>query len=97
MQLTTNATVYEPGNHTAVIEIEMPADIARQLYAPDRANFLEDGESATRVFGPLSIRSDRARTHDEFAIDFALMVRPELEGRRFTVKHFSVESDRKAA
>lgn len=92
-----NTTVYEPGNHSAVAEIEMPADIARQLYAPDNATFLEDGVSATRVFGPLSIRSDKRLTHDEFANDFALMVRPELEGRDFTIRHFSVESDHKAA
>jgi hypothetical protein len=97
MQPTTNATVYEPGNHTAVVEIELPADIARELDNPGHAIFLEDGESAVRVFGPLSIRSDKRLTHDEFAHDFALMVRPELEGRQFAIRHFSVEPARKAA
>ncbi|MGW1950258.1 hypothetical protein ACWCRC_38890 [Streptomyces sp. NPDC001940] len=97
MQRTTNDTVYEPGNHSAVAEIKFPADIARELGAPDHAIFLGDGESAIRVFGPIPLRTDRPRTHDEFANDFALMVVPELEGREFTIRHFSVETDRKAA
>ncbi|MFB7707913.1 hypothetical protein [Streptomyces sp. NPDC056105] len=90
-------TVYEPGNHSVVAEIKFPADIARQLDNPDRATFLEDGVSAVRAFGPLSIRSDKRLTRDEFANDFALMVLPQLEGQPFRIGHFSVDSDRKAA
>lgn len=97
MQFTTADIVYEPGNHSAVIEIKFPADIARELGAPDHAIFLEDGKSAIRVFGPIPLCTAKARTHDEFANDFALMVRPELEGREFTIRHFSVEPARKGA
>ena len=97
MQLTTDDIVYEPGDHSAVIEIKFAAAIARELDAPDHAIFLEDGESAVRVFGPLSLRTDRSYTHDEFANRFALMVRPELEGQQFTIRHFSVAPARKGA
>lgn len=96
MQFTTDDTVYEPGAYSAVIELKLPADIARELGAPDHAIFLEDG-NAIRVFGPIPLRTDKARTHDEFARHFALMDRPELEGREFTIRHFSVEPARKGA
>jgi hypothetical protein len=90
MQSTTSTTVYAPGRHSAVIELKFPAAIARELGAPDHAIFLEDGQNAIRVFGPISLSTDQPYTHDEFANRFALMVRPELEGREFTVRHFSV-------
>lgn len=90
MQFTTNDTVYEPGRHSAVIEIKFPADVARGLYAPDHAIFTEDGKSAIRVFGPVPLVTDVARTHDEFANAFALMTCPQLEGQPFTIRHFSV-------
>jgi hypothetical protein len=97
MQLTTNEIVYKPGRHSAVIEIKFPADIARELGAPDQAIFLDDGQSAIRVFGPFPMVTDRPRTHSEFANDFALSTLPELEGREFTIRHFSVAPARKGA
>lgn len=96
MQFTTDDTVYEPGRHSAVIELKFPAAIARELGAPDHAIFLEDG-NAIRVFGPFPMVTDRPRTHSEFARDFALSTLPELEGQPFTVRHFSVEPARKGA
>lgn len=97
MQFTTDDIVYQPGNHSAVIELKFPAEIARELYAAESAIFTEDGKSAIRVFGPIPLCTAKARTHDEFANDFALMVRPELEGREFTIQHFSVAPARKGA
>ncbi|MBI0296297.1 hypothetical protein JBE04_17960 [Streptomyces sp. PRKS01-29] len=85
------ATTYQPGNYTITVTAKMPAEVARQLYAPER--FQYDGDVATVVFGPMPIRAVKKETGRDMAAGFVRFCMEEQPGAKYTITDFTIKPD----
>lgn len=82
-------TTYQPGTYMISATVSMPAHVARKLGAPERARY--SGDKATRTFGPVEHRVQRAEKGDQLAARFAAFCLAEQPGAKYTITSFDIK------
>lgn len=85
------ATTYQPGNYTISATVSMSAETARQLGAPEQAQY--NGATATRTFGPVEIRVVKKTKGDQLAARFVASCLAEQPKAKYTISSFKIEPD----
>lgn len=81
---------YKPGNYTISATVTMPAETARKMGAPERAQY--SGDKATRTFGPVETRVQSATKGDQLAARFVAFCLAEQPGAKYTISSFTINA-----
>ena len=84
-------TTYQPGNYKISVTVTMPAETARQLGAPEQAQF--NGATATRTFGPVDTWVEKKATGKQLAARFVASCMAEHRKAKYRISSFNITPD----